>query len=85
MNYIKKCALCGDTTEANVKCMWKRDSDQIIFHVCLACREEGVINADIVTMYRENGVSTYTTELPKENRVSASRFRPNVGLYSKKR
>lgn len=50
----KRCAVCGDTTELNVRLAWRRDSDGKTVNVCCACAEAGAVN--------EHSIDNYTTE-----------------------
>ena len=49
---MKKCAVCGDTCELNVRLKWLRKSDHLVFDVCLACAEiSGKVNAEAVNNF----------------------------------
>jgi hypothetical protein len=52
------CAVCGDKSQVNTRSQWKRDSDQVIFHVCLHCAELDKVNKDTVQI---KITKTYTT------------------------
>ncbi|MBO5505355.1 MAG: hypothetical protein J5984_02640 [Clostridia bacterium] len=54
----RKCAVCGDTNQTNVRLKWQRHSDSKVFHVCCACAEANRVNADSV---QEKVTKTYTT------------------------
>lgn len=52
-----KCACCGDTTSINVRLCWRRDSDQKLFDICLACAETpGKVNPENVNAYGPSAV-----------------------------
>lgn len=52
-----KCACCGDTTSINVRLCWRRDSDQKLFDICLACAETpGKVNPESVNAYGPSAV-----------------------------
>jgi hypothetical protein len=52
-----KCACCGDTTSINVRLCWKRDSDGLLFDICLLCAETpGKVNAESVNAYGPSAV-----------------------------
>ena len=50
----KRCAVCGDTTELNVRLAWRRDSDGKTVNVCCLCAESGKVN--------ETSIDNFTTE-----------------------
>lgn len=50
----KRCAVCGDTHETNVRLAWRRDSDGKTVNICLACAEAGKVN--------EKSIDNYTTQ-----------------------
>jgi transposase len=52
------CAVCGDKSQVNTRLQWKRDIDQVIFHVCLYCAEQDKVNKDTVQI---KVTKTYTT------------------------
>lgn len=55
----RKCAVCGDTCQTNVRFKWQRHSDNVVFHICGMCAEEpNKVTADSVKI--EVG-KTYTT------------------------
>lgn len=69
----KKCAICGDLVQSNVKLLWKRDSDDTVFHVCLMCAESGKVNKDSV---KKQSMKTYTTYLEEAKELVFSPVKP---------
>lgn len=57
----RRCACCGDTCQNNVRLLWKRESDGVIFYVCLACAENDKINDKSVSKTTNR---THTTFVP---------------------
>lgn len=51
MGHPKRCAVCGDTCHVNVQLLWRRDSDQKLFDVCLLCAEADKVNETSVDNY----------------------------------
>lgn len=46
------CAVCGDTCQTNVKLVWKRHRDGLLFDICLLCAETpGKVNEHSVDNY----------------------------------
>ena len=54
----KRCSVCGDTCQTNVKFVWERASDEKRFDICGLCAESGRVNAESVNNYP----STYTDD-----------------------
>lgn len=59
MKKKRKCSVCGDLVQSNVKLLWKSDNDGVVFHVCMLCAEEGKINAHNVNMKSMKSYTTY--------------------------
>lgn len=51
-NPIRRCAVCGDTHQSNVKLVWRRYRDGLLFDICLRC-------AEIPNRVNENSVDNY--------------------------
>ena len=48
----KRCSVCGDTCQTNIKHVWERSSDGKRFDICSMCAEEkGKVNAKSVDNY----------------------------------
>lgn len=45
---IKRCAVCGDHHEMNVRLRWCRFEDEMVFDVCCLCAETGKVNSESV-------------------------------------
>lgn len=60
----RKCAVCGDLVQTNVKLKWRRDCDHVVFHVCMLCAESGKVNADSVKKESAKSYTTYMEEVP---------------------
>ena len=48
----KRCAVCGDRCETNVRLAWRRDSDGKTVNVCMACAEENKVNAESIDNFK---------------------------------
>lgn len=59
MKKLRKCSICGDICQTNVKLKWRRNSDKVIFHVCLACAEGKKVCEHSVTKVSTNTATTY--------------------------
>lgn len=51
VKFKKKCAVCGDTHQTNVRLRWQRHCDGLIFDVCMLCGESNKVNAESVNKY----------------------------------
>lgn len=73
----KKCSVCGDTNQTNVKFKWQRHSDNMVFHVCAMCAEErGKVNADSVKIEITKTYTTVDSEYASSTENGILRKRP---------
>lgn len=62
----RRCSVCGDRHQRNVRLVWQRDSDGKRFDICCLCAEQGKVNAESV----DNYPSTYDEDDPDRIRES---------------
>ena len=74
----RKCAVCGDTCQTNVKFKWQRFSDNVIFHVCAMCAEGNKVNADSVHIEVAKTYTTVDSECANSTTDGALRKRPDL-------
>ena len=80
----RKCAVCGDTFQSNVKFKWQRHSDNVVFHVCGMCAEEpGKVNADSVKIAVTKTYTTVDSEYSSSTSDGTLRKRPTLTDYYK--
>lgn len=48
---MKRCSVCGDTCQTNVKMKWRRFKDNMVFDVCCLCAEGNKANENSVEKY----------------------------------
>lgn len=73
----RKCAVCGDTNQTNVKFKWQRFSDNTVFHICGMCAEEkNKVNADSVKIEVTKNYTTVDSEYVTSTNEGSLRRRP---------
>lgn len=73
----RKCAVCGDTCQTNVRFKWQRHSDNVVFHICGMCAEEpNKVNADSVKIEVNKNYTTVDSEYVKSTEDGTLRKRP---------
>lgn len=77
----RKCAVCGDTHQTNVKFKWQRFSDNTVFHVCGMCAESNKVNADSVKIEVNGKYTTVDSEYVSSNDRGTLRQRPAMTSY----
>ena len=78
----KKCAVCGDTNQTNIKFKWQRYSDSTVFHICGRCAETpGKVNADSVKIEVGKTYTTVDSEYENSNTEGTLRRRPAMNDY----
>lgn len=77
----RKCAVCGDTCQTNVKFKWQRFSDNRVFHICGMCAEElGKVTEDSVKIEVTDKYTTVDSEYHSSNESGTLRKRPNLTM-----
>lgn len=78
----RKCAVCGDTNQTNVKFKWQRNSDNVVFHICGRCAEEpNKVNADSVKIEVNKTYTTVDSEYASSTTEGTLRRRPTFTDY----
>lgn len=75
MGHPKRCAVCGNTRYDQVTLVWRRDSDNKLFDVCLACAQAHAVNETSVDKF---GPSPYQS-ICSHRRWSAAFMTPEPG------
>jgi hypothetical protein len=75
----KKCANCGDTSQTNVRTLFRRNSDGTIFNICLRCAEEG-LKYDSVQNFKTQKMTVCESPkaLVESALAKAARRHPNI-------
>lgn len=66
-NIKRVCAVCGDCCKTNVRYLYRRDSDGLLFNMCAACREDGKpenaadLNPDIPNVVWKHEIEEHPT------------------------
>lgn len=81
----RRCAVCSDTNQTNVKLKWRNDADELMYHVCMYCAENNKVNSTTIQKLRDDNYTTYVMKTPSYLNVSNKSKRPPINAQARGR